>query len=128
MNNEKNDNSSSKIGQRGVLFIALGFIVLCITLVFFFAIVIPMLENFNIKIWESGDVLLEKADQSAANIDDLTMRNAFNDTIDAQKQAAIDNVDILGVFNQWSWAIIILIMLGVYFLYARQIVETQGQV
>lgn len=128
MNNEKNDNSSSKIGQRGVLFIALGFIVLFITLVFFFAIVIPMLENFNIKIWESGDVLLEKADQSAANIDDLTMRNAFNDTIDAQKQAAIDNVDILGVFNQWSWAIIILIMLGVYFLYARQIVETQGQV
>lgn len=118
----------NKSGQKGVLFIALGYLVFFIVLVLFFAIILPATELFNIKVWASGDSIIQKADEAAAEINDTTMRDAFNDTIDAQKQAAIDNVDILGIFNQYSWAIIALIMLGVYFLYARQVVETQSGV
>lgn len=114
-----------KAGQKGVLFIALGYLVFFVSLVLFFAVIIPAIETFNIKVWANGDLILEKADSAAQQISDTTMKDAFNDTIDAQKQAAIDNVDILGKFNQYSWAIIALIIFGVYFLYARQVVETQ---
>lgn len=112
------------MNQKGVFGIVAAYLIFFVLLVLFFAIIIPAVETFIIKVWATGDSVLEKADTIAGTISDSIMRTSFNDAIDAQKQAAIDNVDILSAFNQYSWAIIAIIILGVYFLYAKQITET----
>jgi len=117
-----------KMGEKGVFAVAAAYFVFFVVLVLFFAIIIPSIELFNIKVWTSGDNIIAKAEQTASEINDVNMRTEFNNTIQSQKTASTDNVAILGAFNQWSWAIIAIIILGVYFLFARQVVETQSQV
>jgi len=114
------------MNNKGSVTLSTVFAVLVIITLIMFAFLIPLLQKFTTHIYVAGDSIIVDSNAIAAQISDAEIREAFQDSFNAQSEATVTNIEILGFVYQYSWAIILLIVAFVLFMIARQQVETQG--
>lgn len=116
---------NKRLNEKGSTSFFVMFVFLSIILLILFAVVIPVLQTMNIMFYENAEGILEKGKASAAQINDANVRGALESGLDAQTDSILTQIDILGVFFQYGWIIIILVITLVIFMITRQTVELQ---
>lgn len=108
--------------KRGVIGIFLVFVFMACLIVFLFGVATPVLMNWNVEMYSAGERILENA-----HIDEIqneTVRAAVQGSFDSALDATEENIEILSYFYQYSWLIIMIVLLLVVFLRSRSLVET----
>lgn len=104
----------------------LVFVVLATMLVFLFAIGIPLLTLINTELYEAGEPMLDTAYSNAQLVQDADVKNAMLSNIDAQRNSIPDQIDVLSVFFQYGWLIIVVIIVLILFIASRRSIESGG--
>lgn len=116
-----------KMNQKGSLAYAMVFFMLALTLIFFFALIIPMLIDINTEMYAvAGNKLLPNALAAANTIQDANVRTAMLNSINNANDSVTTNTDILSGFFQYGWLIVIFVIVVVMFILARRSVEYGG--
>lgn len=115
-----------KLNERGSFSYFFIFVIAAIILVFFFALIVPLMVTWNTTLYEASEGMLEDSLAVAGDINDPGVSAAFTSSITAASDSLEDQVDILSVFFRYSWLIIIFIAALVIFLFARMQVESGG--
>lgn len=108
--------------KRGVVGLFLVFVFMACLLVFLFGVATPVLMNWNVEMYSAGERILEHA-----NIDEIqneTVRAAIQGSFDSALGATDENIEIMSYFYQYSWLIILIVLMLVVFLRSRSLVET----
>ena len=79
----------------------------------------------NVMFYANAEGILEKGRTAASEINDENVRAALEGSFDAQVESIETQIDILAVFFQYGWIIIILAITLVIFMITRQTVELQ---
>lgn len=111
------------MNDRGSVSFFVYFAYLAIILLVLFAIIIPILQQFNTQVYASAENILVDGNTIAGNITDAGIRTALQDNFSAQADSIVTQIDILGTFFQYSWLIIILVLSLAFFIITRQSVE-----
>lgn len=111
------------MNQKGSFSYFYVFIVLTIPLIIFFALGIPFIQTMLTALYEAGEPLIDEQATMAAGISDANIRAAMEDNITSQRNSIPDQIDILSIFYQYSWIIIIVIISVTLFIFARRQTE-----
>ena len=112
------------MNEKGVAAYFYLFFMVSIILLFLFAVAIPFMQTFNIEAYAMGEDILESSQPAIDSIDNTEVRESIQGMIDSQLESTANQVDILGVFFQYGWLIIILVVLLIIFMASRETVET----
>ena len=112
--------------ERGSFSYFMVFIMLAVILVFLFAIGIPMLTQINSEFYKAGEPMLDTAYENAMLVEDADVQAAMLSNIDGQRQSIPDQVEVLSIFFQYGWLIIILVIVMVLFMSSRRSIESGG--
>ena len=112
--------------ERGSFSYFMVFIMLAVILVFLFAIGIPMLTQINSEFYKAGEPMLDTAYENALLVEDADVQAAMLSNIDGQRQSIPDQVEVLSIFFQYGWLIIILVIVMVLFMSSRRSIESGG--
>jgi len=115
-----------KLNEKGSFSYFFVFVVSAIILLFFFALMTPLLMTWNTSIYEASEGLFEDSLTTANDINDSTVKAAFINSTNAASSSITDQTDILSVFFQYAWIIVVFISALIIFLFARQQVESGG--
>ena len=115
-----------KLNEKGSFSYFFVFIVSAIILVLFFAFMTPLMMIWNTSIYESSEVLFEDSLSTANDINNASVKAALIGSTNAASTSITDQVDILSIFFQYAWLIVIFVLALIYFLFARQQVESGG--
>ena len=112
--------------ERGSFSYFMVFIMLAVILVFLFAIGIPMLTQINSEFYKAGEPMLDTAYENAMLIEDADVQAAMLSNIEGQRQSIPDQIEVLSIFFQYGWLIIILVIVMVLFMSSRRSIESGG--
>lgn len=115
-----------KFNEKGSTTLFLVFVYLFVILAFLFGIIMPLLQTFNVQVFQGGEQIMIQGIASANQIQDTNVRNALLGVFNAEKDAVVTNTQVTGVFVQYAWFMIAGIILLVLFVQARRQVETQS--
>jgi uncharacterized membrane protein len=109
--------------ERGSVAYWLIFIILAIILMALFAVTIPMLQTIDAQFYAAAQPLLDKQQIVINGITDANVQASMQANLDAQRVSIPHQIEVLGMFFQYGWIIIIVIIAVVLFLLARRNVE-----
>jgi len=112
--------------ERGSFSYFMVFVLLAVMLVFLFAIGIPLLMAVNSEFYAAGEPLLDRATVSANEVENAEVQAAMLSNIEAQRQSIPDQMEVLGVFFQYGWLIIIVVIVMILFMASRKTIESGG--
>jgi len=112
--------------ERGSFSYFMVFVLLAVMLVFLFAIGIPLLMAVNSEFYAAGEPLLDRATASANEVENAEVQAAMLSNIEAQRQSIPDQMEVLGVFFQYGWLIIIVVIVMILFMASRKTIESGG--
>jgi len=115
-----------KLDEKGQTSFFIVFVVVAIFLLFLFAFGIPFLQNFNTEIYEAADPLIQSAKANAQNISNEEIKQAMLDNLEAQENSIPDQVNVLSVFFQYGWLVVIVAVLFIVFMASRRQIEAGG--
>jgi predicted PurR-regulated permease PerM len=118
----------TKQKRKGVASIFLAYVMFAVMLVFFFAVGIPFLMASYVQFYSAGQSILTQSDiQNRINsISDPTIKANIQGSFTSAQNSIPTNINILGIFFQYSWIIIVVIIVMMLFMKTRVLVETQG--
>jgi hypothetical protein len=102
-----------------VVFIFLGIIIITIG-----ALVGPIGVKFNTEMISAGERILNSTNYN--DIQDPAIRASVQDVVTSAQNSAVTNIQVSGGLFQYSWLILLIILLLIIFLYSRQLVEVGG--
>lgn len=112
-----------RLNKRGSISFFMAYVWLAIVLLVLFAAVIPLLQTMNTAMYAQAETILLDGNATAAKIQTVSVR----DSLQAGFQAQVDSIetqnDILSVFFQYGWLIMILAIVMVMFMLTRETVE-----
>lgn len=111
------------MNQRGSVSFFVVFVFLAFILLVLFALFIPLMIDFNTEIYAGAEMILDDANASAAEIQDADIRAQLQGSIGASQDSIITQTDVLSTFFQYGYIIIILVIVLVIYMIARQTVE-----
>jgi hypothetical protein len=111
--------------KKGATAFFLVFVFLAVILTFLFAFATPLLIDINTAFYAGGEIALEDAETWLDEIQDQDVKDQLEDTIDSSRDSLPEQIEILGFFYQYGWAIIIIVTLFVIFMMTRTTVETE---
>lgn len=123
---ENNRPGKKTLGKRGQVAIYLAFIVLAIIIIVITALIAPMGVLFNIEMYKAGEKILNNSQVSLEGISDVEIREAVNESINAAKDNAQNNIEVNAAMFQYAWIVVLVLCSLVLFLYTRRIVEYGG--
>lgn len=109
-------------GQISYVFV---FLFVAVLLLVIFAVLSPLMQNFSTQTYLAGEMLITDANEYVENIQDDGVKASLLQTFQAQKEATPTNIEILGLFFQYGWLVIILAILAIIFIAARKTVERE---
>lgn len=112
--------------ERGSFAYFVAFIFLAVTLLFLFAVGIPLVININTEFYAAGETIIGMTDETINEIQDVNARTQFQDTSNAMQNSIADQIDVLSIFFQYGWLIIIVVIVLILFMASRQQVEGSG--
>ena len=119
-------NSELLKDQTGSFSYFMVFVLLAVMLVFLFAIGIPLLMAVNSEFYAAGEPLLDRATASANEVENAEVQAAMLSNIEAQRNSIPDQMEVLGVFFQYGWLIIIVVIVLILFMASRRTIESGG--
>ena len=113
--------------KKGVASIFLAYILLAVMLVFLFGICIPFMMAWYVQVYTAGQQILTDSNINAqiSAIENETMRNTIQGVFTTSEESVATNIEILGFFFQYSWIIVIVVIVFMLFMRTRVLVETQ---
>ena len=115
-----------QIDEKGSFAYFYTFVVLGIILIFLFAVGIPLMQVANVEFYAAGEQIINSSQNTTSEIRDVNARTTIQSAYNAQLDSIEGQVDVLSVFFQYGWIIIIFIIALVLFLASRQQVEFGG--
>lgn len=112
--------------ERGSFAYFIAFVFLAITLVFLFGVGIPLLTAINTEFYAAGEDIIGMSANTTSQIEDANARAVFENAQNAMLNSTEDQVEILSMFFQYGWLIIIVIIVLILFMASRQQVESGG--
>jgi len=112
-----------KKDSAGSVSFSVGFFYLSIITLVLFAVFVPFLQTMDIALYEAGEDILERGKGYTSEINDANVRVQFDASLDAQTDSIVTQVEILSVFFQYGWILIILIIVLVLFIATRKSIE-----
>lgn len=109
--------------SKGSVSFSLVFLYLAVILLALFAVFVPFLQTLNLELYDAGEDILERGKEATAKINDANVRAQFDASLDAQTDSIITQVEILSLFFQYGWIIIMLIIVLVLFIATRKTIE-----
>jgi len=111
---------------RGVVAYYLTFFIMAVIIITIAAVLAPMGVLFNTKMYAAGEGILLMANDSIADINDATVREAIYNVTNAAFSASKMNIEVNADIFQYSWVLIICLVGLVIFLFTRRTVEFAG--
>jgi len=109
-------------GQVAYFFV---FVFVAIGLLFLFAVATPFLQTFNIEAYKVGETIINDAQGDIDEIQNTEVRESIDGLLTAQQESMEGQTDVLGVFFQYGWIIIIVVLVLLIFMATRQTVESE---
>jgi len=119
-------NKSLLKDERGSFSYFMVFVLLAVMLVFLFAFGIPMLTQINSEFYKAGEPMLDTAYANALEVKDADVQAAMLSNIDGQRNSIPDQIEVLSIFFQYGWLIIIIVIVMVLFMSSRRSIESGG--
>lgn len=109
--------------KKGNISLLLVFFITFLSIALIFGVLAPIGANFNTKLYEAGEDILQDAIDDLDQIDDPEIRASLNETLSGAKNNAINNIEINANLYKYAWIITIGILSIVLFLFTRRNVE-----
>lgn len=122
---DRKRKKKSFLNEKGSFSFYIYFFLIVILLLIVFGLTIPITTQFQTKLYESSEKILNKSIATANEIEDYNVRTGMLASLNAAKSSIPEQVDILTTFYQYSWLIVIVIVMVVWFLLARRSVESE---
>jgi len=113
------------MNQKGNMSLYIMFLVSAMIAITVFVLMIPFTQNMNTKMYEAAEDLLVDANETANDLNNTAVKTALQNSFQAQVDSVTTSNDILSLFFQYSWALVIFIAMIPVFLAARQLVESR---
>lgn len=104
------------MNKKGVIGLFIVFVLFSVILIFLFGFAIPILIDFNSNIYNSAEDILD-------SVNTTDMPQETQDAITSAKNSIPTQIDVLSFFFEYSWFIVLLVVILVIFLYTRTLVE-----
>lgn len=112
--------------KKSQVFLYIVFIIMALLIVIIASVFAPMGVLFNTRMYEAGEGILLRANNSIADIDNSDVRTSIYSMLDNSFKAQENNIDVNNSIFQYSWVIVIVLIGLVIFLYTRRMVEISG--
>jgi hypothetical protein len=109
--------------KRGVITMYIVFFIVAVVIILFTAVLAPFGVMFNAKMYQAGEDILMRANESIANISDTTVRNQIMASIGSSFAATENNIEVNNAMFKYSWLFVVVLAAIVIFLYSRSLVE-----
>ena len=113
-----------KLNERGSITYFIGFVFLALVLLTLFAVVVPLLISINTSFYEAGERILMDTNDTVSNLEEGEIKNQLQASLTTSRNSLPEQINILQVFFQYGWLILILAILMVLFLTTRRNVES----
>jgi len=113
-------------GKKGVISFAIAFIVFALIIVLIGAVAAPVLTDITVKMFAAGDDIMAMTQDGLNDINDTTIRDQINASLQSARGAQQDNIDVTTSLYKYAWIGIVGILFLGMFLLTRRSVETQG--
>lgn len=114
------------MNNKGVFSFAFSFLVIGVILLTLFALIIPILLNYNSSVWPKAEKQMLDANDSLNEIQNAEVKAIAIDGLSEAYNTIPTQNDVLALFFQYGWLIIIVVVAVVWFIFARQTVEAGG--
>ena len=110
-------------GKKANVTLYIVFIIFAILIVVIAGVFAPMGVLFNSEMYQAGEDILRRANDSIQGIGDSTVRARVTATLDSAFIASENNIDVNAGIFQYSWIFIIVLTALVIFIYTRSLSE-----
>ena len=117
---------SFRHAKEGSLSFSIIFVFLFIIMIFFFSFAIPFMMSINTAFYEAGEDILDMGVENANKINDPAVRTGVVDVFTQTTASFEEQIDILGMFAQYGWLIIVVTIILIIVVIARRQVEVNG--
>jgi len=111
------------MNKRGQAVLYIYFFIAAIIIVVIAAVLAPMGVLFNSEMYEAGEDIMLKSQDSIADIDNVAVREQINASIQAGLDAGVNNIEVNAAIFQYSWVIVILLTGLIVFMQSRKLIE-----
>lgn len=120
---EKNVGTQKKLGQRGQISFFMVWVLIIIVFLLFFGFMVPFAINFNASLAQSTNTIMADANQSAYDVNTLSVRTELLSSINNAQNGLTESTDNLSAYLQYSWVLLSIIITLIFFVITRQNVE-----
>ena len=92
------------------------------------ALIIPFGALFTVEAYSAGEMIWNLTEPDINNIQDANVRAAVGDAVSEAKSSTSENVVMVTDIFQYSWVILLVILVMIAFLFTRKNVEYGGGV
>jgi hypothetical protein len=112
------------LGERGSIAYFIGFVYLSVILLVLFAVVVPVLISMDTKFYAAGESILIDANATMSTLADGEVKTQMQHSLTASRNSIPEQIEVLQVFFQYGWIILIIAVVLVLFMATRRTVET----
>lgn len=109
--------------KKGQVAIYFTFLIVALIIILITAVLAPMGVLINTRLYAAGEDIMLRANESIADINNTTVREAVQANIENALDAQENNIEVNANLFQYSWIFILVLVAVVVFLYTRVIVE-----
>jgi len=113
------------MNERGNMSLYMMYLLAAIMGLLIFVLVIPLTQTINTEFYAAAEDMLIDANTTANDFNNVGIKTALQGSFQAQIDSIETSNDILSVFFQYAWAIVIFIVMLPMFLFGRQLVESR---
>ena len=113
--------------ERGQFSYAIIFAILLMGLMFLFMFIVPLLQFFNVGMYNGMETMVDLSLSTANDINDTAIRNELVSTIEQQQTNMLSSNQVLAALIGFGGIFITLLVALVYFLISRRNVQA-GQI
>ena len=114
----------SRYNTEGSIWYAIIFVIMFIILSFIFIIMLPMCLTINTSLWMNSQGIYDNGLLTAGRIQDVNISNAVAGCFTSAQTSFVDSQTIIGLFTQYGWILIVIVVITLIILLARRQVET----
>lgn len=112
-------NKKGQVTQY-LVFFGIALLIIVIT-----SILAPMGTLFNTKLFTAGEGILQNAQSDVDSINDATIRDSVNESLQAALNAGETNITVNNSIFQWGWVAVLIVFFIMLFILTRRQVEVQ---
>lgn len=111
------------ISKKASVTLYITFLIVATVIIIITAVMAPFGALFTTEMYLAGQDILAQTNDSIQAIQNTTIRNSVQSTINLAFAAAEDNIEVTTDMYQYGWVIVVALTAIIIFLITRQLVE-----